>query len=445
VDVVQSMHKCTLFFVVGVDGRYHRGPASDYDRWAKITNDPTWSYDSLLPLFRKSEHFQDDPPADTEYITPSPSAQYHGREGEWKVGYGAYFHKISSFFIRAAESLGVPFNADFNAESTLGVGRIQTFVDAKDRARSSAEKAFLGADVRARENLTVLTGAQCQSVIIENGKCVGAIVQFKDREIRLRASKQVIVSCGAFDSPRILHASVIPLPGIGKNLQDHLGINVSFRIPPTFDPSIKTIDSNNGMFSQYYLLFQWLWQHAGPAASNLGEAVAFYRTSAQNVLKADNSSGPEAPHVEIIQVPLLTHHHEGQSTLGRRHRPDFDWARFEYTGRYVTIIPLLLTPFSRGEVRMREGGMDIDPHYLEDERDLEVLVEGVRWVRKLVKEGYPAAGLEGMEEMMPGGHVTTEEGLKSFVRDHSETYYHPVGTCKVLPPVFGSVLMGRWG
>ena len=328
--------------------------------------------------------------------------------------------------------MGLTYNPDFNAESTLGVGRIQTFVDTKDTARSNSEKAFLSADVLARSNLTVLTSARALRVVLEDGKCTGAVVLYHGEEIIFKAIKQVIVSCGAFDSPRILHASNIPLPGIGKNLQDHLGINVSFKLPSTFDPSIVTIDTYNGQLNRYVTLYKYLMYRQGPAASNLGEAVAFYRTKLQDVLSNDPSSGSQSPHVELIAVPGLTHHHEGQMKPAyRRTRSDFDWSIFEFNGRYITLIPLLLNPYSRGEVRFREGGMDIDPNYLADKRDLDVLIEGVKFIRQIVKEGYSKVGIEGIEECLPGEHVQTDEGIASFIRDNSETYYHPVGTCKV--------------
>jgi choline dehydrogenase len=322
------------------------------------------------------------------------------------------------------------FNPDFNAETTLGVGRIQTFVDAKDTARSNTEKAFLSPMTRARPNLSVLTSATCLKVVVENGKCTGAIILYHEEEIFLRASRQVIVSCGAFDSPRILHSSGISLLGIGKNLQDHLGINVSFKIPDTVDRSLRTIDNYNGAFNNLVVLFKYFMYRTGPAASNMGEAVAFYRTQLEHILSEDPSSGPESPHVELIAVPLLTHHHEGQKSVVRT-RPDFDWKQFEWNGRYITIIPLLLNPFSRGEIRFHESSMEIDPNYLSDQRDLDVIIEGVKLVRKIVKEGYPNVGIEGLEEMMPGEHVKSDQGIAAYIRGNSETYYHPVGTCKV--------------
>jgi choline dehydrogenase len=142
------------------------------------------------------------------------------------VSYHSYFHKISSYFIRATQAVGLKFNLDFNAETTLGVGRIQTFVGS-DCARSNTEKAFLSAGVRARPNLSVLTGAQCLQVVIERERCTGAIILYRGEEIPIHASREVIVSCGAFDSPRILEASKVPLAGIGQNLQDHLGITAT--------------------------------------------------------------------------------------------------------------------------------------------------------------------------------------------------------------------------
>ena len=410
---------------------YHRGPASDYDRWASLVNDPSWSYDALLALFKKSEGFESTSRS-SDYVTEAVSDKYHGRDGEWKVSYHALFHKVSSYFIRACESIGLQFNPDFNAESTLGVGRIQTFVDAKECARSNTEKAFLSASVLARPNLTVLTGAKCLKLLIEDNECKGAVILHQGEERIFRARKEVIVSCGAFDSPRILVASGLSLPGIGKNLQDHLGINISFKLPDNADPSLETVDQWNGSLNRLLALYHYFMHQRGPAASNLGEAVAFYRTKLQHVLQDDPSSGSEAPHVELIAAPLLSHHHEGQQTLAKyRTRPDFDWKRFDWHGRYITIVPLLMNPYSRGQITFKEGKMEIDPNYLDDKRDLDVLVEAVKFVREIVREGYPKAGLEGLEEVLPGSHVVSDEGIASYVRDNSETYYHPVGTCKV--------------
>jgi choline dehydrogenase-like flavoprotein len=407
---------------------YHRGPASDYDRWEELTNDPSWSYDALLPLFKKSEGFQTPIRGGAEFAV-EPSDKYHGRSGEWKVSYTSFFHKISTTFVRAAEAVGLPFNPDFNAESTLGVGRVQTFVDNKCE-RSSAEKAFLDADVLRRPNLTVLTETTCLRLVIEDGTCRGAVILHDRQETTVSARKQVVVSCGAFDSPRILSASGISLPGLGKNLHDHLGINVTYKLPATADPSLETIDQWNGKLNQILALIRYKRFKDGPAASNIGEAAAFYRSELPQVLSDDASSGNAAPHVEVIAVPVLWQHHEGQATPSQnRIRLDFDWSEFELTGRYITIIPVLLNPYSRGEVRFDEHKMEIDPNYLADQRDIDVLVEGIKMVRKIVQEGYPQE--LGLEELFPGPHVKSDATLGAYVRQYSETIYHPVGTCKV--------------
>jgi len=415
---------------------YHRGPASDYNRWSTLLSDPSWSYSSLLPLFRKSEHFQTLPSsASSDYITPAEhiSPEYHGFDGEWKISYRSYFHKISGYFIKAAEKVGIPFNYDFNGKSTLGCGRIQTFVDAQECMRSNTEKAFLSLDVKARDNLHVLTSAKCLRLTIEEGKCTGAVILHRGQEIHIKAKRQVIVSCGAFDSPRILKASGVTLPGIGKNLQDHLGINISFKVPSAADKNLTTADQWNGFINKFVTLYKYFVYRTGPAASNLGEAVAFYRTRLSHVLVDDRASGDDSPHVELIAVPALVQHHEGQQSLVRI-RPDFDWSRFEFRGRYVTIVPLLLNPYSAGEVRYGDNGeIEIDPRYFTDKRDIDVLVEGVRVVRRIVREGYAALGLDGMEEVVPGEHLQSDAQIESFIRSNAETYYHPVGTCKVVP------------
>jgi choline dehydrogenase-like flavoprotein len=179
--------------------------------------------------------------------------------------------------MQATQAIGLKFNLDFNAETTLGVGQIQTFVGS-DCARSNTEKAFLSAGVRARPNLSVLAGAQCLRVVIEGERCTGAIILYCGEEIPIHASREVIVSCGVFDSPWVLEASKVPLAGIRQNFQDHLSINLSSKIPNSFDPNIHTIDQWNGAFNKLVVLYKYLVHRTGPAASNLGEAVAFYQT-----------------------------------------------------------------------------------------------------------------------------------------------------------------------
>jgi choline dehydrogenase len=382
-------------------------------------------------MFKKAEGFET-PLNPSEYALTNPSEKYHGRNGEWKISYSSYFHEMSTYFVRATEAMGIQFNPDFNAESTLGVGRIQTFIDANSCQRSTTERAFLPPEVRERKNLTIITGAKCIRLVIKDGTCTGAVVLHQDQEITFTAKHQVVLSCGAFDSPRILSASNIPLPGIGKNLQDHLGINCSFKIPATFDPTIKTVDSYNGSLGYAQMLYQYLMHKTGPAASNLGEAVAFYRSQLPQILNEDASAGPDAPHIELIAGPLLTHHHEGQRSPAHvRTRLDYDWSQHEWNGRYITIVPLLMNPYSRGELRFKDGGMEIDPNYLSDKRDLEVMIEAVKFVRKIVEEGYARVGVEGMEANHPSNRVQTDEDFAAYIRDNAETYYHPVGTCKV--------------
>jgi choline dehydrogenase-like flavoprotein len=278
-----------------------------------------------------------------------------------------------------------------------------------------------------------LTGSKCLKLVIENKRCVGAVILHRNEEIIMRAKHQVVLSCGAFDSPRILAASNVVLPGIGKNLQDHLGINCSFKIPDTFDRSVETLDMYNGTLNYYNMLYQYFVHKTGPGASNIGEAVAFYRTELPHILKEDASAGPDSPHVELIHGPLLTHHHEGQRSLPSiRRRLDFDWSQFEWNGRYITIVPLLLNPYSRGEIIFKDDAMEIDPKYLSDRRDLDVMIEAVRFVRKIIKEGYAMASVEGITPVWPSEFVRTDEDIEAYIRDNAETYYHPVGTCKVV-------------
>ncbi|KAG0087043.1 hypothetical protein BGZ93_010131 [Podila epicladia] len=445
---------------------YHRGARGDYDEWESFGN-PDWSYQDCLPYFKKSEGFNDpDLPAThakgpmtsrvrkTQYETHDPA--YHGTEGPWQVTFHNLFGSTEGF-IRANVAEGVAFNKDFNGETTLGVNRIQTFIQ-RDAVRSSLSRAFLKPKGivpggGARGTIRVVYGANIQRVLVQmcRGVKMAYGVEFVDHNNavrQVRAVREVLLCGGAFGSPHLLLASGIgptpqpsiphihTLPGVGANLQDHLGLGVVFRARNC----CETMQQGMAYGSSLKTLFNYVLRGVGPLSSQVGEAANFVRLDdiapefvareKANGTYKEMASGPSSPHLEIIFAPFYVRKH------GTIMAPD---AKI-----YYTLIALLLNPASSGSVKIapkktKRGNLEwetvIDPNYYSDSFDARVMAEAVRFIRKLGRRLNQDPELGG-REVYPGEEVipdSDEQGLQQFARESSETYYHPTTTAKMGP------------
>ena len=380
---------------------YMRGQPADYDHWRQLGN-AGWSYDDVLPYFKKAER--------NERLHD----RFHGADGPLNVAERPYTNPLSHAFVEAAQQAGLPFNPDFNGALQLGCGLFQ--VTQKNGRRWSAASAYLH-PAAARENLTIVTKAQATRVLIENGRAVGVEYARGRRRHTARASQEVVLAAGAINSPQLLLLSGIgpaeelrargvsvvhDLPGVGKNLQDHLNVNIVQRAKRG-----SALDGKNCGLAPIGVALEYLFYGTGPGTSNVAEAGAF----------AISELGAANPDVQYHFIPAQVVNH----------------ARTPMDGDGVTVHACCLRPQSRGEIRLASTDPlqppVMDPNYLAADYDLKVLIAGLRQGRDILaaQAFKPWLG----EERLPGPAVQSNAELEDFIRATAETEYHPVGTCKM--------------
>jgi choline dehydrogenase len=380
---------------------YMRGQPADYDHWRQLGN-AGWSYDDVLPYFKKAER--------NERLHD----RFHGADGPLNVAERPYTNPLSHAFVEAAQQAGLPFNPDFNGALQLGCGLFQ--VTQKNGRRWSAASAYLH-PAAARENLTIVTKAQATRVLIENGRAVGVEYARGRRRHTARASQEVVLAAGAINSPQLLLLSGIgpaeelrargvsvvhDLPGVGKNLQDHLNVNIVQRAKRG-----SALDGKNRGLAPIGVALEYLFYGTGPGTSNVAEAGAF----------AISELGAANPDVQYHFIPAQVVNH----------------ARTPMDGDGVTVHACCLRPQSRGEIRLASTDPlqppVMDPNYLAADYDLKVLIAGLRQGRDILapQAFKPWLG----EERLPGPAVQSNAELEDFIRATAETEYHPVGTCKM--------------
>jgi choline dehydrogenase len=377
---------------------YMRGAAADYDEWAQLTGDKSWSYDHVLPLFRRMED------------NARGADRFHGVGGPLRVEDLRSPHPWTRAVIQSAVAAGYPRNDDFNGPTQEGVGQYQ--VTQKRGRRWSSADAYLH-PAEARPNLTVRTGALTTRVLVEGGKATGVEYRSGGRVHTVRATREVVLSGGAINSPQLLMLSGIgpadhlrevgvdvvhDLPGVGAGLQDHPLVPVVWHVRS--GKSLFRAESPSGYA-------KWFGARRGPLTSNLAESGLFTR------------SAPELAEPDL-QMHFLPVKFWKQAEVD----PDVD---------AFTAAVVLVHVHSRGSVRLRSAEPSwapaIDAGYLTDERDLDALVSGVEKAREIAGVGPLASVLA--DEYSPGGTVQGREGLRATVRDTLESLYHPVGSCRM--------------
>jgi choline dehydrogenase-like flavoprotein len=379
---------------------YTRGNAKDYDSWASEAGCVGWSYKEALPYFKRSE--------DNQRLVDA----YHSYGGPLGVSYPVNPVPISFAFLRAAQEAGIPFNGDFNGAVQDGIGHYQ--LTTRDAMRSSAASAFLK-PARRRPNLTVRTGAEAHRIVVENGRAVGVSIAAQGSIETVRAAREVIVSCGAIGSPRLLQLSGIgpadairkarvevvhDLPGVGGNLQDHLDLYVVAECTGdhTYD-RVARLDRTIWAGLQY-LLFK-----TGPVTSTLFETGGFWY--------ADREA----------RSPDIQFH------LGLGSGIEAGVAQMRNPG--VTLNSAFLRPRARGTVRLASADPRaaplIDPNYWADPYDRRCAIEGLRLARKIMRQ--PALKPFVLAERLPGEALESDDDLARYAYRSCKTDHHPVGTC----------------
>ena len=382
---------------------YIRGHRSNYDAWRALGNEG-WGYDDVLPYFKRSEN------------NTRGADAFHGSGGPLDVC-DVEGNPMSDMLVDAAvDALGARRNRDFNGAEQEGVGRYQATI--RGGIRCSTSLAFLRPAL-GRPNLSVRTGVLVAGVEIERGRAVG--IRYRDGGVSevARASREVILSAGAIGSPHLLLLSgvgpaaelkrhgvavAVDLPGVGKNLQDHLVIPISFQDRSGVAGHVNPLS-----------LVAWLARHEltkrGPMASNAAEAGGF--------LSTDGSTSP--PDLQLHLLPVGTR------------QVNFDQKIFMPEGRAFSICPTLLYPKSRGEITLESSDPAqhprIDPRYFEDDADLALLVEGVRVTQRMARSSALARARG--KSWSPLCDVEDERTIREEVRRRVSTIFHPVGTCKM--------------
>ncbi|MCB0639387.1 MAG: GMC family oxidoreductase N-terminal domain-containing protein [Lewinella sp.] len=391
---------------------YVRGNAADYDDWAAAGN-PGWSFEEVLPYFIRSEH--------NEQYTELDEG-YHGQGGELNVTFAQrYRTPFAPAFVAACEQAGIPRNADYNGHEQAGAGFFQFTI--KGQRRHSTADAFL-APIRRRPNLRILTGARAEAILLEHDRAVGARVRTHTGVQEIRATKEVILAAGSFQSPQLLMLSGIgaadelraqgieckkDLPGVGKNLQDHLFFPISATARQKGGQNHHLAPLNQLLAVARFLLFK-----DGPLTISPLEAVAFFNT--------DDPAG--RVNMEFHFAPI----HVG----GNYDYDMYDLGTYPTSPDGYTILPSLLHPESRGAVTLASAdplaAPRIDPRFLSEEADLLTLLKGARRAMEVMQQ---AAFDPYRQELVMPPDTASDDAIAEHIRCSLETIYHPVGTCKM--------------
>ena len=380
---------------------YMRGQRQDYDEWAEIAGDPSWRWDQVLPVFKRSEdHYRG-------------GDEFHGAGGEWRVEAQRLRWDILDAFADAAGQEGIPRVQDFNRGDNFGVG----YFDVNQRRgwRWNTAKAFLR-PVRERANLRVMTGAHAERLLFEGTRCVGVQVRREGQSVSVRAAREVVLAAGAVNTPQLLELSGIgeparlresgialhhALPGVGENLQDHLQLRVILKVR-----GVKTL---NRIASTWWgkagIGLEYLLNRSGPMSMAPSQLGAF----------AKSDPGQERANLEFHVQPL---------SLGAFGEPLHGFDAF-------TASVCNLRPVSRGSVHAQgaDGALPpvITPNYLKEDQDLKVAADAIRLVRRI--SAAPALQRYQPEEWLPGPAYQSEAELREAAGKIGTTIFHPVGTC----------------
>ncbi|MEX1165922.1 MAG: GMC family oxidoreductase N-terminal domain-containing protein [Hydrogenophaga sp.] len=384
---------------------YVRGSRYDYDHWAELGN-PGWSYQDVLPYFKKAEHNE-----------THPAGEFHGAGGPQNIAEPRSPSAINKMFIEACALHGIPYNPDYNGAEQFGAFMYQVFH--KNGERHSAAKAYITPHL-TRANLSVKTNTVTTKIVFEGRRAVGVLIDEGGQTRELRARREVIVSAGAFGSPQLLMVSgvgplaelqrhgipvVHALEGVGKNLQDHIDHVQTWR---TRSDTATFGVSATGTVKITKAISEWRKQRTGLVTSTYAESGAFFRSSPE----------VKVPDLQLVFVVGIVDDHSRKLHLGHGISCHVD----------------VIRPHSRGTVKL--DGPDvrkaplIDPNFLGDERDLEVLVKGVQ-TQQAIMESKPFGGIRG--KMLYPLDRNDKAAIVADIRRRADTQYHPVGTCKMGP------------
>ena len=383
---------------------YVRGQSQDYDRWRQMGN-TGWGWDDVLPLFKRAESNE------------RGADEFHGDQGPLSVSNMRIQRPITDAWVAAAQAAGYKFNPDYNGADQEGVGFFQ--LTARNGRRCSTAVAYLN-PVKKRENLQIITHAQVEKVVIEGKRATG--VTYTDRSGNLqtvKARKEIVLSGGAINSPQLLMLSGIgeaaqladngieviqDLPGVGKNMQDHLQARLVYKCN---EPTLN--DEVSSLFGQAKIGLKYLMFRAGPMTMAASLATGFMKTR----------EDMETPDIQFHVQPLSAEN------------PGKGADKFSA----FTMSVCQLRPESRGEIRLQDSGPKtypkIIPNYLSTETDCRTVVAGVNIARKIARNAPLTSKIS--EEYRPHADLPMDDydATLDWARNNTASIYHPTGTCKM--------------
>ncbi|GBD43236.1 Alcohol dehydrogenase [acceptor] [bacterium HR40] len=381
-----------------------RGQRQDFDAWAE-RGLRGWSYEDVLPYFRRAEDFE------------GGADPWRGSGGPVGVCRPRYRSPLAAAFVEAAKQAGIPENPDYNGAEQAGVGWFQLTL--RNGFRCSAATAYLRA-ARRRPHLAVRTGALACRILFDGRRAIGVEYERDGVRCRVRAAREVLVACGAVQSPQLLMLSgvgpadelsafgipvVQDLPGVGKQLQDHFQARTVWRCsrPLTLN------DVQHSLWRRIRAGIEWALFRTGPLTVGAGIVTLFWKTRDELDL-AD---------VEFHVIPFSA------DRPGEKLHP--------FSGFTVSVCQL--RPESRGEIRLRSPDPRDPPrifaNYLATETDRRTMVDGLKLVRRVMAQPAMAPWCE--QEYLPGIDCRSDEELLDFVRRTGSTIFHPTSTCAMGP------------
>lgn len=400
---------------------YIRGQHEDYEDWEAAGN-PGWGYRDMLPAFRKSEG------------NVRGEDGYHGARGPLSVS-DIELHPTTRYFFEGLAELGVPANGDFNGRTQEGYGAYQ--LTTRKGRRCSSARAFLEPAVR-RSQLRIVTGAQVSRILFDGRRAIGVEYHHAGERVRAMCRHEVVVSAGAINSPQLLQLSgigyggllqkhgietIIDLPGVGRNLQDHLFFSFKYRVR---EKSIN--DALGTKLGQLRAGVQYILTRRGLLASSINHGGAFVRTR----------EALTRPNMQLYFVPA-SYTTTGDFTSD----PDARIVVDDFSGIAINISPC--RPTSRGTLEIvshdHRDVPAIHPNYLSTQEDLDEAVEGALFARKLAATRSMISLIE--EEVSPWPASGTHEDIVERLRQTGRTTYHPTSTCMMGPDAKKAVVDAR--
>jgi choline dehydrogenase len=399
---------------------YSRGQAGDFDDWEALGN-PGWGWNDVLPLYKRMEDHD---------LGAGP---YHGAGGPLHVtDISKAVHPLTHHYVKAGQEAGLSFNPDLNGASIEGVGIYQ--INTRGGLRMSAARAYLW-PARRRANLRIETGALATRILLDGNRAVGIAYEQGGKQREARAGRDVILAGGSVNSPQLLQLSGIGpaellrshgievlhhSPAVGRNLQDHLCFDHVYRSKlPSLNEDLYPWWGKLAAGLRYVLL------RKGPLSLSVNQGGGFFRARPDS----------DRPDIQLYFSPLT--YEKTPPGVRALMRPD------PFPGFITSVSPC--RPTSRGhlEIRSRDPHIApaIHPNYLATNHDVEELLAGARFLRKLAAAPSLAAIID--QELRPGPAVQSDEERIADIRARCYSVFHPVSTCRMGPDPTDNVVDPR--